>query len=132
PEPSARTRRVLVIEDNVDAAESLKDLLQLDGHEVRIAFDGPSGLAVARDFRPEVVLCDIGLPGMSGYEVAQRLRSDDDLRDAVLVALTGYSLPEDRQRAAEAGFAHHIAKPPSIEAIERVLASSCSLAPRPG
>ncbi len=116
-----KRRRVLVIEDNVDAADSLKEVLELLGHEVQVAFDGRSGLVAAREFRPDVVLCDIGLPEMDGYEVARQLRAHDAHRDVVLVALTGYALPEDRQRVAEAGFTHHVAKPPSLEALERVL-----------
>jgi two-component system CheB/CheR fusion protein len=110
-----RCRRVLIIEDNMDAADTLRDVLELCGHEVRVAFDGPEGLRVAGDFRPEVVLCDIGLPGMTGYEVARALRSDDRLRGVSLVALTGYSLPEDQRRAADAGFAYHIRKPPNLD-----------------
>ena len=83
---------------------------------------GSEGLEVARAFKPEVVLCDIGLPGMSGYEVAKELRADEALRAAHLVALTGYALPEDQQRASEVGFGWHIAKPPSPEQIEELLA----------
>jgi two-component system CheB/CheR fusion protein len=99
----------------MDAADTLRDVLELCGHEVRVAFDGPEGLRVAGAFRPEVVLCDIGLPGMTGYEVARALRSDDRLRGVFLVALTGYSLPEDQRRAADAGFAHHVRKPPNLD-----------------
>jgi two-component system CheB/CheR fusion protein len=121
-EPVQRARRVLVIEDNEDAAESLKEALALDDHEVALAFDGPHGLDKARSFKPEVVLCDIGLPGMDGYEVARAFRSDYELHDIALVALTGYALPEDLKRAEEAGFDRHLAKPPSIDALERILA----------
>jgi CheY-like chemotaxis protein len=98
----ARRRRLVVIEDNVDAADSLKEVLELMGHEVTVAYDGPSGLAAARKLRPEVLLCDIGLPGMDGYEVARAFRADEALRGTLLVALTGYALPEDLQRAQEA------------------------------
>ncbi len=115
-------RRVLVIEDNVDGADSLREVLQLDGHEVTVAYNGPAGLAKARSFRPEVVLCDIGLPGMDGYDVARAFRADEALKDVFLVALSGYALPDDLQRAREAGFERHIAKPPSIEQIAQVLA----------
>jgi two-component system CheB/CheR fusion protein len=129
PAPSAppklvrahRASRVLVIEDNEDAAESLKVALELSGHEVALAFDGPQGLEEARSFRPEVVLCDIGLPGMDGYEVARALRADDDLRDIPLVALSGYALPEDLERARAAGFDEHVAKPADLDALERIL-----------
>jgi two-component system CheB/CheR fusion protein len=117
-------RRVLVIEDNVDAAESLRDLLTLVGHEVAIAGNGPEGIARARAFRPQVVLCDIGLPGMDGYEVARAFRADAALRHAHLVALSGYALPEDLHRAAQAGFERHLAKPPSLEKLEGVLGAT--------
>ncbi|MGC4118668.1 MAG: ATP-binding protein [Myxococcales bacterium] len=115
-------RRVLIVEDNRDAAESLREAVELMGHEVAVAHDGAEGLAAARAFSPDVVLCDVGLPGMSGYEVARRLRADRRLRRLpLLVAVTGYALPEDQQRAAEAGFMHHLAKPPSLDALERLL-----------
>jgi two-component system CheB/CheR fusion protein len=119
----ARGRRVLVIEDNIDAAETLQEVLGLGGHEVRVAYDGSRGIAVARQFQPEVVFCDIGLPGVDGYEVARALRATEGLRDTLLVALTGYALPEDKQRATEAGFTHHLTKPPSLEVLERLLAT---------
>ena len=121
---ASRPRRVLVIEDNVDAAESLKDLLELHGHVVEVAPDGPNGLTLARTFRPEVVLCDIGLPGMSGYEVARAFQRDPDLRGPLLVALTGYARPEDRQRALDAGFTRHVAKPPSAATLHRVVSEA--------
>ncbi len=117
-----RHRRVLVIEDNIDAADSLRDVLQVQGHEVAVAYDGGSGIALAREFRPEVVLCDIGLPGMDGYEVARAFRADEALRSAQLVALSGYALAEDQQRASEAGFDQHLTKPPSFERLAAVLA----------
>jgi two-component system CheB/CheR fusion protein len=114
-------RRVLIIEDNVDAADSLKEALELDRHEVVLAYDGPEGIAKAREFKPDVVLCDIGLPGMSGYEVAKALRADETLRSARLVALTGYAQPEDLQRATESGFDGHVGKPPSLDKLEEVM-----------
>ncbi len=114
-------RRVLVIDDNADAASTLKDVLELGGHEVRIALDGPSGLDVARDFRPDVVICDIGLPGMDGYDVARHLRADGD-RAAWLVAMSGYAAPEDLQRARDAGFDRHVAKPATLESLETLFA----------
>jgi PAS domain S-box-containing protein len=119
----ASPRRVLVIDDNVDSANSLRELLELWGHEVKVAYDGAEGIAVAHDFRPELVLCDIGLPGMSGHAVARALRADAALDGAYLVALTGYALPEDVQRAAESGFHRHLAKPPGIEALQELLAA---------
>lgn len=120
--PVARARRrVLIIEDNIDAAESLKDALALDEHDVAVAFDGPDGIEAARSFGPEVVLCDIGLPGMDGYEVARALRRDPALGGLVLVALTGYALSQDEEHAMEAGFDHHLAKPPNLGALDRLL-----------
>jgi two-component system CheB/CheR fusion protein len=122
PELVQRARRVLVIEDNEDAAESLKEALALDEHEVALARDGPAGLEKARSFKPEVVLCDIGLPGMDGYAVARAFRSDAELHDIPLVALTGHALPEDLERVKRAGFDRHVAKPPEIGVLERTLA----------
>ncbi len=120
--PRLGRRRVLIIEDNRDAADSLREVLQLSGHEVAVAFDGAEGVFAAKAFRPEVVLCDIGLPGMNGFEVARALRADAALKETLLVALSGYALPDDIRRSAEAGFRHHLAKPPSLEELERVLA----------
>jgi two-component system CheB/CheR fusion protein len=120
---SPRARRVLVIEDQADAAQSLREALELCGHQVQVADNGPSGLTEARAFRPEVVLCDIGLPGMDGYEVARAFRADGALKDIFLVALSGYALPEDLQRAAEAGFDRHLAKPPCLDTLVELLSS---------
>jgi two-component system, chemotaxis family, CheB/CheR fusion protein len=119
--PARRHRRVLVIEDNVDAAESLQMALELEGHEVVVAHDGPQGIARAREVTPEVVLCDIGLPGMDGYAVAKALRRERGLRHAFLVALTGYALPEDQRRAAESGFDAHLTKPATVAALQEVI-----------
>ncbi len=115
-------RRILVIEDDPDAAESLQKVLVSLGHRVETAHDGRTGLALARAFQPEIVLCDIGLPVMDGYAVARALREDAQLRRAVLVAMTGYAQSEERRRAAEAGFHDHLPKPPSIERLQEVLA----------
>jgi PAS domain S-box-containing protein len=114
-------RRVLVVDDNVDAAQTLRDLLELSGHVAAVAHDGPSALALARTFAPDAILCDIGLPGMNGYAVARAVRGDGSLRGVLLVALTGYALPEDLRRASEAGFDAHLAKPPSLATIEELL-----------
>jgi two-component system, chemotaxis family, CheB/CheR fusion protein len=119
-------RRVLIIEDNIDAADSLREVLAFGDHVVEVAYNGPEGLARAREFKPEVVLCDIGLPGMDGFEVARAFRADEALKGTYLVALSGYALPEDLQRAQEAGFDRHLAKPPSPEKIEEALASGRS------
>ncbi len=117
----AHRRRVLVVDDNRDAAESLGELVRMLGHDVDLAFDGPSALAQARQLRPDLVLCDIGLPGMDGYEVARALRAayDGSVR---LVALSGYAQPEDVARALDAGFDKHVAKPPDPAKLERLVA----------
>jgi two-component system CheB/CheR fusion protein len=116
-------RRILVVDDNADAAESLAMMLQLNGHEVRTALDGPAALEAARAFKPQFVLLDIGLPGMSGYEVAGRLRQRPETQKAVLIAVTGYSQAEDRQRSKEAGFDHHLAKPVTLDELNAALNS---------
>jgi PAS domain S-box-containing protein len=116
-------KRVLLIEDNVDAAHSLREVLELAQHAVEVAYDGPDGIRKARAFAPDVILCDIGLPGMNGHEVARALRAERALRSVFLVALTGYALPEDLVKAKEAGFDGHLAKPPNLEELERLLAN---------
>ena len=115
------SRRILVVEDNADSADGLATLLRLDGHVVRTEHDGPSAVAAAGDFRPDVILLDIGLPGMSGYEVARALRRDPGVAGAMLVAVTGYGQEEDRARSRAAGFDHHLVKPLRPEAIARLL-----------
>ncbi|MGV3571642.1 MAG: hybrid sensor histidine kinase/response regulator [Ramlibacter sp.] len=111
--PTAATGglRVLLAEDNLDAAETLKMLLELSGYEVALAHSGPDAVAAARSQRPDVLLCDIGLPGMSGYEVARTLRADPAFAGTLLVAVTGYGTEQDRRAASEAGFDRHFAKP---------------------
>jgi two-component system CheB/CheR fusion protein len=121
PAVPPRPRRILLIEDNLDAAESLRLALELGGHEVAVAHDGPQGIERARQIAPEVVLCDIGLPDMDGYAVARALRGEPGLRNTFLVALTGYALPEDQQRAQEAGFDAHLTKPATVEGVEAVM-----------
>jgi CheY-like chemotaxis protein/anti-sigma regulatory factor (Ser/Thr protein kinase) len=126
PEPGAGAtaagrRRVLVVDDNRDAAESLAELVEAFGHEVEIAHDGPTALARARATRHDVVLCDIGLPGMSGYDVARALREDPGAGFGQLVAVSGYAQPDDQRRAVEAGFDQHVAKPPDPSELERLL-----------
>src|SRR4029077_2165654 len=104
--------RVLVVEDNIDAGDSLSMLLRLHGHEVQVARFEPTALELAASFHPALVLLDIGLPGMSGYEVARRLRANPALTGMTLCALTGYTPSEaDRHRPREAGFDHHFVKP---------------------
>jgi CheY-like chemotaxis protein/nitrogen-specific signal transduction histidine kinase len=121
-EPSSR--RVLVIEDHVDAGNSLCALLETYGHAVQVARSGPEGIERARAFKPAVVLCDIGLPEMDGYEVARRLRAEPELGRVTLVALSGYARPEDVAKAREAGFDFHLAKPPDLAALAKVLAAA--------
>jgi signal transduction histidine kinase len=116
-------RLVLVVEDNPDAAVTLADVLELEGHRVRIAADGRTGIALARELSPDVVLCDIGLPDLSGYEVAAALREDALLRDVTLVAVSGYAQPDDRARAMAAGFDAHLPKPPPLELLQELLAT---------
>jgi CheY-like chemotaxis protein len=105
-------RRVLIVDDNRDAADSMATLLRLLGHEVATAYSGPSGLTEAETFLPDVVFLDIGMPGMSGYEVARQLRAGHAAGGLhLLVAVTGFSQPTDLQRAEEAGFDKHLVKP---------------------
>jgi CheY-like chemotaxis protein/two-component sensor histidine kinase len=117
----ARPRRVLIVDDNPDAADTLALILRARGHLVRTASDGPSALTEAAAFRPEVVLLDIGLPGMDGYEVARRLRAMPEAAGATLAALTGYNRDEDRRRAAEAGFDRHLTKPADPMEVQKLL-----------
>ena len=114
-------RRILVVDDNVDGAETLAMLLEFSGHKVLIAHSGPEALRAAADFRPEVVFLDIGLPGMNGYEVAQRLRAELGLSATLLVALTGWGTEEDKNRARRAGFDHHLTKPVEVSSVEQLL-----------
>jgi PAS domain S-box-containing protein len=123
---SGGARRVLVIEDNVDAADSLREALELGDHMVEVAYSGAEGIEKARAFGPDVVLCDIGLPGMDGYAVARVMRGDPELSRALLVALTGYALPEDVAKAKAAGFAIHLAKPPSLRKLEELLGQAAA------
>ncbi len=127
PEPGAvadraAPRRVLVVDDNVDVADSLAILLRLRGHEVDTAYDGPAALKRAGAFHPEVVLLDIGLPGLDGYQVASRLRRRRRTASALLVALTGYGQEEDQSRALAAGFDRHLIKPVDPRVIYELLA----------
>jgi PAS domain S-box-containing protein len=128
-------RRVLVVDDNVDAAESMATLLRLWGHDVRLAHSGPDALRAAEGYHPEVVLLDIGLPGMNGYEVAPRLRQQENATPMFLVAMTGYGQDDDRRRAREVGFDHHLTKPvdPTMlqDLVARLPAGRRALEPRP-
>lgn len=116
--------QVLVVDDNVDAAESLALILQMDGHATRVAHDGARALELTQEFDPQVVFLDIGMPGMDGYEVARAMRRQQHAsRQPVLVALTGWGSHEDLERARSAGFDHHLTKPADVEAVERLLAA---------
>lgn len=115
--------RVLVVDDNVDSAESLGLLLGLMKYQVRIAHDGPTALKVVREFQPEIVLLDIGLPGMDGYEIARRLRRQPETKKVLLAAVTGYGGEEDRRLSREAGFDHHLIKPVGADTLRSLLVS---------
>ena len=121
PDVARGRRRILVVEDNPDAADSLRDVLELGGHAVEVANEGPAALTKARTFFPDLVLCDIGLPGMDGYAVARAFRADPALSRVRLVALSGYARPEDLQLSHEAGFERHVAKPASPETLDELL-----------
>ncbi len=123
PAPSEHPLRVLVVDDNVDVAETLRLLLSMAGHEIDTAHSGEEAIQTATDFRPDVVLLDIGLPGLTGYEVAERLRKMREMKGAVLVAMTGYGQEEDRLRAKQAGFDHHLVKPVDPAQLQELLAS---------
>jgi CheY-like chemotaxis protein len=107
----SRPARILVVDDNVDLARGLARLLQIHGHEVRIAFDGPTGLDEAKNSKPDIVLLDIGLPGMDGYQLAAHLRRDETVKNCRLIAISGYGQEEDLRLARAAGFDHHLVKP---------------------
>jgi CheY-like chemotaxis protein len=135
PEPAAESRpaeaedeegrplRVLVVDDCMDTAQSLALMLGRWGCEVRVVYDGPRALAEAEVRRPDVVMLDIGMPGMNGYEVAERLRQVEGGEDLVLVAVTGYGQDEDRARAREAGFDYHMVKPVDPADLKELLAA---------
>jgi len=123
-ETPARTVRILVADDNRDAAASLATLLQLEGHEITVANDGRSALAAAEAFRPHVALLDIGMPKLNGYEVARQIRAEPWGKAVILVALTGWGQTEDKRRAFEAGFDHHFTKPLDLEVLGAFLADA--------
>jgi CheY-like chemotaxis protein len=125
--PRTAPRRILIIEDNPDTALSLSDALAPLGHEVRVEVDPLKGIEAARDFRPDVLLCDIGLPSIDGYEVARRFRADEQLKSTFLIAVTGYAQPADQEKAARAGFDRHFAKPADLERLRELLSE-----PTPG
>jgi CheY-like chemotaxis protein len=116
-----RPYRALIVDDGIDAAVSLSLLLELDGHTTALAHDGVAALKAAVEFNPDIVLLDLGLPGMDGYEVARAIRRQPELGNPLLVAVTGWDAPEDRLRAKQAGFDEHLTKPVDISMIELLL-----------
>ena len=109
--PAVRARRILIVDDNVDHAESLEMLLSIDGHEVHCAHDGVEALAAAERLRPDVVLLDLGLPLIDGFETCRRIREQPWGKSMLLIAITGWGQDVDRQKSSEAGFDHHLVKP---------------------
>ena len=126
PRVARQSSRVLVVDDNIDNARGLSRLLKLLGHDVQVAHDGQAAVEVARAHRPEIVLLDIGLPGMDGYEVARRLRTEECCQDALIIAVSGYGQPEDLRRSKEAGFDHHLVKPVDYDALMTLFAPRSS------
>jgi two-component system CheB/CheR fusion protein len=119
---TARGLRVLLVDDNADSADGLGMLLELQGHEIRVAYDGETAIETARRFRPHVAFLDIGMPSMDGYELARRLRATPETKDVLLVAMTGWGQDEDHRKSREAGFAHHLVKPFEPAVLEKLLA----------
>jgi CheY-like chemotaxis protein len=127
-EPGARAHdtaavgcRILVVDDNVDSAQTLATLLRMEGHQTEVAYDGPSALAQVQKMDPDVIFLDIGLPGMSGFQVARELRARPQPRGVALIAVTGYGQPADRQHALDAGFDHHLVKPVDLNVVRELL-----------
>ena len=113
--------RILVVDDNVDAADSVAWLFRQHAHDVRTTHDGRSAIELATEFRPQVVVLDLGLPQVDGYEVSRRLRTLPDTRDALIIAVSGYGQDEDRRRSTQAGFDHHFIKPVDFQTLMGVL-----------
>lgn len=128
PNEPLPSRRILVVDDNVDGAESLAEMLRLNGHEVQTAHSGPEAIALVAQMIPDVAFLDIGLPGMNGYEVARQFRNDSRLKSVVLIAVTGWGSDEDRRHAKESGFDYHFTKPADQRALTRILSQ---LSPSP-
>jgi CheY-like chemotaxis protein len=128
--PGAGSARVLIVDDNVDAASVLAEALSHLGYSTAVAHDGPAGLEAARNFRPSVVLLDIGLPQMDGYEVAARLRAETGPRMPALVAITGYGQNADKVRASTAGFCEHLVKPVDLDTVLDVLGRLTRIPPQ--
>ena len=123
--------RVFIADDNPEAADALGMLLEMDGDEVRVAYDGVSAVREAEAFRPNVVLLDIGMPGLDGHEVARRLRASEATKDCRLIAISGWGTSEDRKRSYDAGFDHHLVKPFDLGVLDSLLrAHGAALAKR--
>jgi PAS domain S-box-containing protein len=123
PKTATASRRILIADDNRDSVELMQELLKHSGHDVRVAFDGPATLEVCRQFKPDTVFLDIGLPGLDGYEVAKRIRAIPSCERIQIVAITGYAREEDRARALESGFTDHVAKPIDLDRFSKLLAA---------
>jgi CheY-like chemotaxis protein len=122
PTPTPQARRILIVDDDTDNADSLAMLLRLLSHQVLTAYTGPGALAAAATFRPDIIFLDICMPKMNGYEVAQQLRGMPEAASAFLIALTGYVQAEDYHRSQKAGFNHHMLKPTDLANIKRFIA----------
>ena len=120
--------RVMVVDDNHDTADVLAAILKLSGHDVRSLYDGPSAIKTALEFLPHVILMDVGLPQLDGYEVAKKIRELPTIKDVVMVAVTGYAGTVDRVKSYQAGFNNHLAKPASVEDVQRILATVAAAA----
>lgn len=121
PPPAGRRLRVLVIEDNTDAADSAHMVLTLLGYESAVAYTGPGGLEKARSWQPQVIVCDIGLPGLDGYQLATTFRQEPATAKSLLIAVTGYADVDSSKRAFAAGFHHYLAKPVDWPELQRIL-----------
>ena len=122
PEAAVRSRRVLVVDDNADAAQAMGTMLELLGHEVNVAFGGEQALRLAERIHPEVILMDLGMPNMNGYVAARRVRQSDWGRDVLLVAVTGWGQQADRVASEQVGFDHHLVKPVELDAVQSLIA----------
>jgi CheY-like chemotaxis protein len=111
----------LIIEDNKDFADLLSTMLTTIGYNVQIVYNGEDGVKLARQIKPDVIICDIGLPGMNGYDIAESIRNDNEMKDIKLIALTGYAGEEDVKRVIEAGFSQHLSKPVDFATLQAVL-----------
>ncbi len=129
--PPMSRRRILLVDDNRDSVELMRTLLDRLGHQTHTAFDGPGAVKACREFRPEIVLLDIGLPGLTGYEVASQMRALPGCEQIPIIAISGYAREADRARALHAGFSDHIAKPIEIEKLEELVQARSAAENRP-